>query len=102
MQVIERRGHSRDVAEALLDRDVKDRTFFDQKAALDDLALQLTTPMRDVSVDREEEHNTWQLRLEDRSNGYPRVDHIGPDFTTTGEYRTLAASYSEIRDLVRA
>ena len=77
MQAIERRGHSRDVVEALLDRDVTDRTFFDQKAALDDLALQLTTPMRDVTVDREEEHNSWQLRLEDRSNGYPRIDHIG-------------------------
>ena len=36
--------------------------------------------MRDVTVDRDEEHNTWQLRLEDRSNGYPRIDHIGGDF----------------------
>jgi DNA gyrase subunit B len=102
MQVVERRGHSRDVVEALLDRDVKDRSFFDQKAALDDLALQLTTPMRGVTVTADEEHNAWQLRMEDRSNGYPRVDHVGPDFSATAEYRTLSASYSEIRDLVRA
>jgi DNA gyrase subunit B len=102
MQTVERRGHARDVVEALLDRDVRDRAFFDHKPALDDLALQLTTPTREVTVVREEEHNTWQLRLEDRSNGYPRVDHLGPDFIAAGEYRTLVASYSEIRDLVRA
>ena len=58
--------------------------------------------MRDVTVVPEEEHNAWQLRMEDRSNGYPRVDHIGPEFSATAEYRTLSASYSEIRDLVRA
>ena len=69
---------------------------------LENLALQLTTPVRDVSVVREEEHNAWQLRVEDRSNGYPRLDHIGLDFIATGEYRTLAASYADIRDLVRA
>ena len=58
--------------------------------------------MRDVSVVRDDEHNAWQLRIEDRSNGYPRLDHIGLDFIATGEYRTLAASYAEIRDVVRA
>jgi DNA gyrase subunit B len=102
MQTVERRGHARDAVEALLDRDVRDRSFFDNKDALENLALQLTTPVRDVTLSRDEEHNAWQLRMEDRSNGYPRIDHIGPDFITTGEFRTLAASYAEIRDLVRA
>jgi len=102
MQTVERRGHARDAVEALLDRDVRDRSFFDNKEALENLALQLTTPVRDVTLSRDEEHNAWQLRMEDRSNGYPRLDHIGPDFITTGEFRTLAASYAEIRDLVRA
>jgi DNA gyrase subunit B len=102
MQTVERRGHARDAVEALLDRDVRDRSFFDNKDALENLALQLTTPVRDVTLARDEEHNAWQLRMEDRSNGYPRIDHIGPDFITTGEFRTLAASYAEIRDLVRA
>jgi len=102
IQAVERRGHARDVVEALLDRDVRDRSFFENQSALQGLALQLTTPLRDVTVVREEEHNAWQLRSDDRSNGYPRVDHIGLDFVTTGEYRTLVASYADIRDIVRA
>jgi DNA gyrase subunit B len=102
MQAVERRGHARDVVEALLDREVRHRAFFEDQAALENLALQLTTPVREVSVVREDEHNAWQLRIEDRSNGYPRLDHIGIDFVTTGEYRTLAASYADIRDVVRA
>jgi DNA gyrase subunit B len=102
MQGVERRGHPRDVVEALLDRDVRDRGLFDNQGALENLALQLTTPVREVTVIRDDEHNTWQLKIDDRSNGYPRVDHLGPDFVTTGEYRTLAASYADIRDLVRA
>src|SRR5690606_1343361 len=31
----------------------------------------------------------------------PRFDEIGVDFAATGEYRTLAASYAEIRDVAR-
>jgi DNA gyrase subunit B len=102
MQTVERRGHARDAVEALLDRDVRDRTFFENEQALQNLALQLTTPVRVVTVVRDDEHNAWQLRIEDRSNGYPRVDTIGVDFATTGEYRTLAASYADVRDVVRA
>ncbi len=102
MQVVERRGHARDVIEALLDRDVRDRSFFDNQAVVESLAMQLTTPMREVTAVRDDEHNAWQLRIEDRSNGYPRLDYIGVSFVATGEYRTLQASYSEIRDVVRA
>jgi DNA gyrase subunit B len=102
MQVVERRGHARDVIEALLDRDVRDRSFFDNQARVESLAMQLTTPMREVTAVRDDEHNAWQLRIEDRSNGYPRLDYIGVSFVATGEYRTLQASYSEIRDVVRA
>jgi DNA gyrase subunit B len=102
MQTVERRGHARDVIEALLDRDVRDRSFFENQQAIESLALQLTTPVRDVVAVREDEHNAWQLKIEDRSSGYPRVDHVGVTFVPSGEYRTLLASYSEIRDVVRA
>jgi DNA gyrase subunit B len=102
MQTVERRGHARDIVEALLDREVRDRSFFENKTAIDNLALQLTTPAREVTVVRDEEHNAWQLQIEDRSNGYARRDDLGLDFIATGEYRTLVASYLEIRDLVRA
>jgi DNA gyrase subunit B len=102
MQGVERRGHARDVVEALLDRDVRDRALFENQLALENLALQLTTPVREVTVVRDEEHNAWQLRIDDRANGYSRVDQLGPEFVTTGEYRTLATSYADIRDVVRA
>jgi DNA gyrase subunit B len=102
MQIVERRGHARDVIEALLDRDVRDRAFFDHQVWVENLGLQLTTPVRDVAAIRDDEHNAWQLKIEDRSNGYPRLDHVGVSFVATGEYRTLLASYSDIRDVVRA
>ena len=101
MQTVERRGHASDVIEALLDRDVRDRAFFEDQATVESVAQQLTTPIRDVVAVREDEHNAWQLRIEDRSNGYPRVDYVGVTFVTSGEYRTLFASYSDIRDVVR-
>jgi DNA gyrase subunit B len=99
---VERRGHARDVVEALLDRDVRDRSFFEHQAPLQGLADQLTTPIRDVTVVRDEEHNSWLLRIDDKATGYSRIDQIGPEFVTSGEYRTLAACYSEIKALVRA
>ncbi len=102
MQAVQRRGHARDVVEALLDREVRDKSFFEQEATLQNLALQLTTPLRELTLVRDEEHNTWTLRIDDRSGGYNRTDDIGIDFVTSGEYRTLAASYAEVRDVVRA
>jgi DNA gyrase subunit B len=102
MQTVERRGHARAVVEALLDRDVKDRSFFEDEAAVLKVAEELTTPTQHVTATRDDEHTAWQLRIEDRSNGYARVDCVGPDFISTGEYRTLANSYAEIRTVVRA
>jgi DNA gyrase subunit B len=102
LQIIERRGHARDVIEALLDRDARDRTFFENQTGLTNLALQLTTPLRDLSVVRDEEHNAWSLRIDDRSGGYSRIDNISLTFVASGEYRTLAAGYMEIKDVVRS
>jgi DNA gyrase subunit B len=102
LSTVERRGHARDVVEALLDREVRDRTFFEQEEALRGFAAQVTTPIRDVTIERDEEHNAWSLRIDDRTTGYSRIDTIGHDFVTSGEYRTLASSYADIRDMVRA
>jgi DNA gyrase subunit B len=101
MQSIERRGYARDVVEALLDRDVRNKTFFDNEGVLQNVAAQLTTPARDVAVVRDEEHNAWMLRIEDRSSGYPRTSNVGADFISASDYRTLAATYAEVRDVVR-
>jgi DNA gyrase subunit B len=102
MRAVERRGHTRDVVESLLDRNVRDRSFFENQDALANLSLQLTTPLRNVSVVRDDEHNAWQLHIDDRTNGYPRTEWVGLDFVTSGEYRTLAANYADLRDIVRA
>jgi len=102
VSTVERRGHARDVVEALLDREARGRAFFDDQRTLQGLADQLTTPVRDVTVLRDEEHNAWSLQIDDRAGGYSRHDTIGSDFITSGEFRTLAASYAEIAGLVRS
>jgi len=101
MQAVERRGYARDVVEALLDRDVHNKAFFEAEAAVQNVAAQLTTPLRDVTAVRDEEHNAWMLRVEDRSSGYPRTVNAGVDFISASDYRTLAATYAEVRDVVR-
>ncbi len=52
--------------------------------------------MRTVTVERDEEHNRYSLRVEDRSNGYPRSHTIGVDFVTGAEYRALLANRRDI------
>jgi DNA gyrase subunit B len=102
LQVVQRRGLQRDVVEALLDRDVRDRTFFEAQEQVEALAAQLTTLQRTVTVVKDEEHNTYELRIEDRSSGYPRIMVAGVEFVLSGEYRALSASYADIADVVRS
>jgi DNA gyrase subunit B len=56
-------------------------------------------PTRTVTVQRDEEHNRYQLQIEDRSSGYARQHTIGVDFVTAGEYRTLLANHRDIPTL---
>jgi DNA gyrase subunit B len=95
MQTVERRGHSREIIEALLAAGA-DREYFADKDRLETLAAALTMPARTVSVQRDEEHNRYLLQVEDRSGGYPRHHRIGHDFVTAAEYRTLLANHREM------
>jgi len=95
LHVVERRGHPREIVEALLAAGA-DRDYFADKEKLDELSLALQTPTRSVSVQRDEEHNRYLLQIEDRSSGYPRHHSIGVDFVTAAEYRTLLANHREI------
>ena len=54
LHTVERRGHARDVVEALLDRDVRDRTFFDRagRARADGPATQHAGARRDGGARR--------------------------------------------------
>ncbi|MGD9903898.1 MAG: DNA topoisomerase (ATP-hydrolyzing) subunit B [Vicinamibacterales bacterium] len=102
LRVVQRRGHAGDIVEALLDRGVRDGSFFGVQADVEALAAELTTAHRDVTAVHDAEHNAWFLHVDDRTTGYSRVDRLGVEFVASGEYRTLEASYQEIRDLVRA
>jgi DNA gyrase subunit B len=97
--VIERRGYQRDVVKALMDRDAKDKVFFGNPDDLRRLADELGSPTRAVTVEPDEEHNISALRVEDRSNGYPRHYMVDMDFVCGGEYRTLLSSYRDIKGI---
>jgi DNA gyrase subunit B len=98
LQVVQRRGAEHDVVQALLDEQA-DRAYFANRERLDALAARLTTPLRAVTVRADEEHNMFALDIEDRSNGYPRPYTIGFEFIGAAEYRTLLASYRDIKDV---
>jgi DNA gyrase subunit B len=95
LQVVERRGHPREIVEALVAAGA-DREYFADKEKLEELSRVLTTPARTVTVQRDEEHNRYLLQVEDRSSGYPRQHIIGVDFVTAAEYRTLLANHRDI------
>jgi DNA gyrase subunit B len=95
LQVVERRGHPREIVEALVAAGA-DREYFADKEKLEGLSRMLTTPARTVTVQRDEEHNRYLLQVEDRSSGYPRHHAIGVDFVTAAEYRTLLANHRDI------
>jgi DNA gyrase subunit B len=99
LQIVTRRGNPPEIVTALLQLDARDKSFFEQREKLDVLAARMTTPIRTVSVSRDDEHNTYSLDVEDRSHGYPRVFHFGVEFVSSGEYRTLTAAYREIQDV---
>jgi DNA gyrase subunit B len=50
-------------------------------------------------VQPDEEHQAFALAIEDRIGGYPRQHRIDQDFVTTGEFRTLSASYQDVKDI---
>jgi len=101
MQVVERRGFSRAVVEALLEREVRERTYFTNRPELDRIAADLTRDLRSVAVVPDEETGALQLVIDERQNGYSRRHSLTADFVTTGEYRALMQSYRDVRDRLK-
>ena len=95
IQIIERRGHSREIIDALLAAGA-DRDYFTDRDRLEALSHALTTSNRVVAVHSDEEHSRYQLQIEDRATGYPRQYTVGFDFVTTAEYRTLLANHRDM------
>jgi DNA gyrase subunit B len=101
LQVVERRGPTRDVVIALLDRGARgDKSFFGDREKVQAFADSLTTATRSASVHPDEEHQAHSVVIEDRSGGYPRHHRIDLDFVTTSEFRTIAASYQDVRGVL--
>src|SRR5262249_20922751 len=73
LQVVERRGPTRDVIIALLDLGVRgDKTFFTDRDRVQAFAESLKTQTRSASVHPDEEHQAHSIVIEDRSGGYPK------------------------------
>jgi DNA gyrase subunit B len=99
LQIVERRGPSHDVVLALLERNSNEKGFFADRERVEALAAALVTPTRNATVQEDEEHQAFALVIEDRSGGYPRHHRVDHDFVTTGEFRTLAASYQDVKGI---
>jgi DNA gyrase subunit B len=99
LQQVTRRGNPPEIVTALLQQDARDKTFFEQREKLDVIAARMTTPTRSVTVARDDEHNAFELAVEDRSQGYPRRYTFGVEFVASAEYRTLHAAYREIQEI---
>jgi DNA gyrase subunit B len=99
LQIVERRGPSRDIVLKVLEQNGRDRAFFADAARLQALADSLNGPQRTASVQPDEEHQAHSLVIEDRSGGYPRHHRVDLDFVTTSEFRALSTSYQDVKGI---
>ena len=100
LQVVERRGPTRDVIIGLLDLGVRgDKTFFTNRDRVQAFADSLAAKTRSASVQPDEEHQAHSIVIEDRSEGYPKHHRLDMDFVTTSEFRTLATSYQDVKGI---
>ncbi len=88
LQIVERRGPSRDVVMALLDaRRERQGASSPIVTGVHALAEALSNPLRTASVQPDEEHQAHSIVIEDRSGGYPRHHRVDLDFVSTTEFR---------------
>ena len=99
LDVVGRRGPSRDIVLALLEHGARDRAFFADQDRVEALARAVTTPARRADVVEDEEHNANLLAIEERTNGVARRQTLGVDFVEAAEYRVLLVHHDEIAAL---
>ncbi len=100
LQIVERRGTGRKAILALLEGEARDKAFFGDTARTQALADHLAGPAVQTKVVDDPEHQAFAVEIEDRSAGYGRRHRLDLDFVTTGEFRTLAATYQDVRELM--
>jgi len=100
LQVVERRVPARQAILALLERDARDLSFWSNRDAVTALGDHLRSPGMLSHLVEDAAHRAFAIELEDRSAGYGRRHRLDLDFVTAGEFRTLAAAYVDVRDLL--
>jgi len=98
IQVVERRGQPRDIVEKLLARDIRDKALFADRGNLEAFGQAIAADGRTVTILADEEHNLFQLQVEDRASGYPRRYTVTAEFLATGPYRTLLNIYRDVAE----
>jgi DNA gyrase subunit B len=75
--------------------------FWSDHSRVDPLAAHLSA-VHDVvaKVVEDPAHQALAVEIEDRTAGYGRQHRLDLDFVTTGEFRTLAGAYQDVRALM--
>jgi DNA gyrase subunit B len=81
----------------MLARDIRDKSFFADRANLDAFAAEIARADVSVTIQADEEHNLFELHIEDRSTGYPRRYTVTADFLTSAEFRQLLGGYPDVK-----
>jgi DNA gyrase subunit B len=101
LAVVERRGPARRAVLALLEGGARDKSFWTDKSKVEALAAYLSgTPNVTATAVEDAEHQALAVLLVDRVAGYAKQHRLDLDFVTTGEFRTLASAYQDVRELM--
>ncbi len=103
LQVVERRGPSRRAITALLEGGARDKAFWTDRELVDGLGAAIWRQAPHVAKRRPwttPEHQALAVMMTDRAVGYAKHHRLDLDFVTTGEFRTLAAAYTDVRELM--
>jgi DNA gyrase subunit B len=100
LQVVERRGPGRRAILALLEGEARDKAFWTDRGRTEALVAHLTQPAVTATLVEDSEHQALAVEIDDRTAGYGRRHRLDLDFVTTGEFRTLAGAYQDVRDLM--
>jgi DNA gyrase subunit B len=99
LDLIQRKGIPRDVAELLVRGSVKDAETFTDKARLLDVIQPLRDTGRDVVLEKDDEHGTFEIVYQAGENGQKREVRVGDDFIASPEFKALYSTYEEFREV---
>ena len=99
LDLIERKAVPRRLVDLLLRGQVRDADAFTDR----DRLLELIRPLReagaDVVLEKDEEHGTFEIVLQQPVNGHAREVRLGDQFLGSPEYKALYSAYEEFREL---